>query len=121
MTDLLDPVEGFFLLLGPFAVFAGFVEVAVDELDGLVEATGRFAFPDLAETAPADPLDEAVARNRFGQRGQCGSHARPGRQPGPALRGGKRPEHQDRWGVTLPVSVDGKSRGPALTNSSSQP
>ena len=42
------------------------VEVAVDELDGLEEAAGGFALPDLAEAAAAEPLDEPVAGDRLG-------------------------------------------------------
>ena len=42
------------------------LEVAEDELDGLEEAAGGLALPDLAEAAAAQRLDEAVARDGGG-------------------------------------------------------
>ena len=42
-------------------------KVAEDELDGLVQAAGGFALPDLAEAAAAYALNELVAGNRFGK------------------------------------------------------
>jgi hypothetical protein len=66
VADGLDAREGLELLLGAVAVVAGGAEVAEDELDGLVQAAGGLALPDLAKAAAADPLQEAVAGDRFG-------------------------------------------------------
>ena len=66
MADLLDALQGAEFLLGPDAVLVERVEVAVDELDGLVDAAGSFAFPDFAETARTQRFDQAVAGDRFG-------------------------------------------------------
>jgi hypothetical protein len=54
-----------FQQLGAVAPVAGGLEVAEDELDGLVQAAGGLALPDLAEAA-ADAFDEPVARGRLG-------------------------------------------------------
>ena len=66
VADLLDALEGLQLLLGAGAVDVEGVEVAVDELDGLEDAAGGLALPDLAEAAGAERLDQAVAGDRFG-------------------------------------------------------
>ena len=66
MADGLDALEGLEFLLGALAVLAGGVEVAVDELDGLEQAAGGLGFPDFAEAAAAQPLDQPVAGDRFG-------------------------------------------------------
>ncbi len=66
MANRGDAAEGFQFLLGALAAVVAAAEVAEDELDGLVQAARRFRLPDLAETAAAYPLDEPVARNRFG-------------------------------------------------------
>src|SRR5437660_12665709 len=60
----LDATESFELLLGTAAVLDG-LQIAVDELDGLEEAAGRFRLPDLAKAAAAEPLNKPIARNRF--------------------------------------------------------
>ena len=52
-------------LLGADAVDVERVEVAVDELDGLEQAAGRLALPDLAEAAAAERFDQAIAGNRL--------------------------------------------------------
>src|SRR5262249_9214971 len=67
MADGLDSAEGLEFLFGAVAVVAGRFEVAEDELDGLVDAPGRLALPDLAKAAPAQPLDEPVAGYGFGR------------------------------------------------------
>src|SRR5205807_1356947 len=66
VADLLDAVEGVELLLGPDALDVEGVEVAVDELDGLEQAAGRLALPDLAEAAVANRFNEPVALQRLG-------------------------------------------------------
>ena len=57
--------EGVLFLLGANAVHVEGIEVAVDELDGLVQAAGSFALPDFAEAAAAQRLDQAIAGNRL--------------------------------------------------------
>src|SRR5262249_45219075 len=47
------------------AVHVQRVEVAVDELDRLEQAAGRFALPGLAEAAAAQGFDQAVAGDRL--------------------------------------------------------
>ena len=37
----------------------------MDDLDGLVQTTWGLGLPDLAKPAPADPFDQAVARDRL--------------------------------------------------------
>src|SRR5262249_45209868 len=66
VADGLDAAEGLQLLLGALAVVAGGGEVAEDELDGLEEAAGGLALPDLAEAAAAEALDEPVFGDRLG-------------------------------------------------------
>ena len=67
VADRLDAVERLVLLLGRLVVLASSaVEVAEDELDRLVDAARRLALPHLAEPAAAEPLDQAVARDRLG-------------------------------------------------------
>ena len=55
-----------FLLGVPRAVRVDRPQVAVDELDGLVQAARGLGLPDLAEAAAAEPLDEAVAGDGLG-------------------------------------------------------
>ena len=78
VADLLDALERLHLLLGAGAVAVERVQVAVDELDGLVDAAGRHALPHLAEPAGAEGLDQPVAGDRLGvrlaepvHRGEC--------------------------------------------------
>jgi hypothetical protein len=42
------------------------VQAAVNELDGLEQAAGGLALPDLAEAAAAQALDQAVSGDRLG-------------------------------------------------------
>ncbi len=65
MADFLDAVEGVQLLFGPGAVDVERIEVAEDELDRLEQAARRLAFPDFAEAAAAERLDQAIARDRL--------------------------------------------------------
>ena len=51
VADFLDPLQGLVFLLGTESVAVEGIEVAVDELDGLVDAAGGDAFPHLAEPA----------------------------------------------------------------------
>src|SRR5262249_14451608 len=41
------------------------LEVAVDDFDGLEQPARRLTFPDFAEAAAADAVDQLVARNRL--------------------------------------------------------
>ncbi len=63
MADALDALDGFSFLGGETAAGVG---VAADELDGLVEAAGGLALPDLTEAAAAQRLQEPVAGERLG-------------------------------------------------------
>ena len=65
VADALDALDGFPFLGGEAAAGVG---VAADELDGLEEAAGGLALPDLAEAAAAQRLDEPVAGQRLGAR-----------------------------------------------------
>src|SRR5687768_7432998 len=67
MMNRLDAAERFELLLGPGAIIAP-LEIAEHELDGFEETAGGLGFPDLAEAAAAQPLDELVAGDRLGAR-----------------------------------------------------
>ena len=49
---------------------------AGDELDGFEQAAGRFGFPDFAEPAGPQPLEQPVARDRLGVRFDSQRHAR---------------------------------------------
>ena len=78
VADLLDALQRLHLLDRAGVVAVERVEVAVDELDGLVDAAGRDALPHLAEPAGADGLEQAVAGDRLGvrlakpvHRGEC--------------------------------------------------
>src|SRR5262249_49093319 len=85
MADRFDAIERLELLLdGRLAPFSRAAERAMDELDGLEDATGGFDLPDFAETAGAEALDELVARNRL--RLRVGSS---GHQHGPDAGGPK--------------------------------
>jgi len=66
MADGEDAAEGFEFLLGTMVGVAGAAEVAENEFDGFMDAAGRLGLPDFAEAAAAQPLDEAVAGDRFG-------------------------------------------------------
>src|SRR5262249_53914005 len=67
MADLLDSLEGLqFLFRMASAVWVGRAHVTVNDLDGLDEAARGFGLPDIAETTPAQPVDQAVARDRLG-------------------------------------------------------
>ena len=69
MAEGLDVLQSAQLLLGAGgAAVVEVVGVAADELDGLEKAAGGLAFPDLAEAAAAQRLDEPVAGDRFGVR-----------------------------------------------------
>src|SRR5438270_2896811 len=77
MVDRLDALEGLELLIGAGVLVAervGLAELAVDDLDGLEQPAGGLAFPDLAETADAQPLDEAVAGDGLGVGFDADSH-----------------------------------------------
>src|SRR5262249_32247901 len=65
MADVNDSLEGLALLLGPHRVHIERVEVAIDDLDCLVDAARRFALPDLAEATAAQWLKQPVAGNGF--------------------------------------------------------
>src|SRR5262249_62395902 len=65
VTDRLAPVQRLVLLLRGLPFVPDALHVAKDELDGLVHPSGRFGFPDLAEPAAAQPLEQAVAWNWF--------------------------------------------------------
>jgi hypothetical protein len=66
VANLLDALQGTEFLLGAGALHVEGVEVAEDEFDGLEEAAGGLALPDLAEAAAAEGADEAVAGDGFG-------------------------------------------------------
>jgi hypothetical protein len=66
MMDGLDAIKGLELLVGSGVIVAGLgAKVAVHELDGFEEPARSLGFPDFAEAAPADPLNEAVALDRL--------------------------------------------------------
>ena len=65
MADGFDVLDGVQLVLGPLAVAAQAIEVAVNELDGLEDAAGGFAFPNFAEAAGAQEFEETVAGDRL--------------------------------------------------------
>src|SRR5204862_990751 len=66
MADFFHAVQRAQFLLGTGRVGIEGVEVSEDELAGLEDAAGSFAFPRLAEAAAAELLDEAVAGDRLG-------------------------------------------------------
>src|SRR5207302_1201529 len=53
----LDAGERFEFLLGAVPVLVGCLEIAVDELDRLVEAAGGLGLPNFAKAAPTQPLN----------------------------------------------------------------
>ena len=62
----MDPLERLEFLFGvadQVVVFGP--QVAVDDLDGLVDAAGRDALPDFPEAAASETVDEPVAGHRF--------------------------------------------------------
>src|SRR5579871_467271 len=65
MAYLLDALERVQFLLRTGSLDIERVQVAVDEFDSFEEAARRFAFPDFAEAATTQGLNEPVARNRF--------------------------------------------------------
>ena len=65
MAHPFDPLQRATLLLGAGGVRIHGVEIAVDELDGFEETARRLAFPDFAEAACAQRLNEAVAGKRL--------------------------------------------------------
>ena len=65
MANGLDVLHGLELVLGPTADAAQAVDVAVDELDGLEDAARGFAFPNFAEPACTQLLEQAVAGDRL--------------------------------------------------------
>ncbi len=62
VADALDALDGLALLGGEAGAGVG---VAADELDGLIEAAGGLALPNLAEAAAAERLDQPVAGQRL--------------------------------------------------------
>src|SRR5439155_21882470 len=68
VADRLDQLQGAEFLLGGGGVAVEAVEVAENELDGLGQAAGGLALPDLAEAAAAQRLQEAVTGDRLGVR-----------------------------------------------------
>ena len=65
MAHVLDARHGLALLLGAGAIDVQRVEVAENELDGLEQPAGGFTLPDFPEPAPAERLDQAIARQRL--------------------------------------------------------
>ncbi len=57
-----------FLLGMTATVRLGAAEIAVDDLDGFLQAAGRFDLPNLAKAARAEPLQESISWDRFGLR-----------------------------------------------------
>jgi hypothetical protein len=78
VTDRLDAAEGLQLLGHGAAVGADGLHVAVDDLDGLVQAARRFTLPDLAEAAASEEFEQAIAWYRLGTglEGVCHARAR---------------------------------------------
>src|SRR4029450_2221079 len=69
MMNRFDAAEGFEFLLGARAVrTVERLQVAVDELDCFKQTARRLGFPNLAEAAAPQPLDELVAGDRLRMR-----------------------------------------------------
>src|SRR5262249_4775981 len=62
MADRFDAVEGLQLLVQPCRIQGG---APLNDLDGLEQATGGLGFPDLAEPARTNALDEPIPGDRF--------------------------------------------------------
>jgi len=78
----LDAGEGFEFLLGAVALLVGGLEIAVDELDRLVEAAGGLGLPNFAKPPP--PSRSMTGHRGWVRRGfqSAPSSARPGRYLG---------------------------------------
>src|SRR5438132_14038408 len=66
MANGLDAGQSFELLLGAVPILVGCLEIAVDELDRLVEAPGSLSLPNFAKAAPTQPFNTPVTGDGFG-------------------------------------------------------
>src|SRR5262249_50269665 len=77
VADGLDALDGMQLFEGTIGARVEGTLLAVDELDGLGQAAGGLALPDLAEAAAAERFEQAVAGNGDGDGVLFGAHGKP--------------------------------------------